>query len=53
MCIKCVKRFKHLKLSSKTKAKTYGQIKALAQSFDKNYNIGVYDKPTNCGVEAG
>ena len=52
MCKKCVIKFKSKNLSSKTKAKTYGQIKALANSFHKHKIVGMYDKTTNIGIEA-
>lgn len=52
MCKECVRRSKIFKISSKTKAKTHGQVKALAQSFDKCRIVGVHDKPTNIAVEA-
>jgi len=52
MCKGCVEKFKHIHLSSKTKAKTYGQVKALAQSFHKYKIVGMYDHVTNVGIEA-
>jgi hypothetical protein len=52
MCRRCERRFKALGLSSRTFAKTYGQIKALAFSFWRFKVIGLYDMPTNLGVEA-
>jgi hypothetical protein len=52
MCQKCVQRFKDLHLSSQTKAKTYGQVKALAYSFWKYHIVSVFDRTTNVGVEA-
>ena len=50
----CIQKFKNCKchFSTKTKAKTYGQVKALAHSFDKHCIVGLYDKPTNIGIEA-
>ena len=49
MCVRCVRKSKHLGLP---KSKTFGQIKALAQSFHKNHIVGLYDGKTNLAVEA-
>lgn len=50
MCIKCVRKSKRLGLPP---GKTYGEIKALAQSFWKHFSVGLYaDRRINIGVEA-
>lgn len=48
MCIKCARKAKRFP----SKQFSYGQIKALAQSFHKHKFVRLYDKRTNVAVEA-